>query len=271
VLALVAAGVYVVTTVNRVQVPDVAGLDRAAAVNQLRESGLNPVVETEPDGSVQAGLVIGTDPGAGSSISSGGDITVDVSTGPEQRRVPDVTEMSYEAAVRALGEAGFDSVRRMPQASTAAQLDRVIGTIPASGQDSATSNEIVILVGSGPSARDLPDVANQPGSRPFRIGGRGFHHDPAGDADSVLAAGQGGRHRSAGRLLGAQRRARHHQGLARQSVHHADHDRAVLRRCVQQLQSLGITGPLLRGPDVDGRRRPPGPGWCARIRRRAPG
>src|SRR3546814_20448786 len=100
---------------NRVRVPDVQGLTQQEALSQLQDSGLSPVVDAKPDGSVEAGRVIGTDPAAGGSVSSGGDITVNVSTGPEQRRIPDVSRLSYDEALKTLADAGFDNVRRMPQ------------------------------------------------------------------------------------------------------------------------------------------------------------
>lgn len=68
---LVIAGVYIVGAMNRVRVPDVQGLTQQEALSQLQDSGLSPVVDAKPDGSVEAGRVIGTDPAAGGSVSSG--------------------------------------------------------------------------------------------------------------------------------------------------------------------------------------------------------
>ncbi|QVI29889.1 Stk1 family PASTA domain-containing Ser/Thr kinase [Mycolicibacterium neoaurum] len=252
VLALVAGGVYVVGALNRVQVPDVTGLDRAAAVSQLQDRGLDPTVDTMPDGTVQAGQVIGTDPAAGSSVSEGGDITVNVSTGPEQRRVPDVASMSYEDAVRALRDAGFDNVRRQPQASSAEQLDRAIGTEPAAGQDSATSNEIVIMVGSGPSSRQLPDVTGQTVEQATKnLNTAGFTTILQADTDGVLAAGEvAGTDPAPGASVATDAPITLKVSRGNQfpmpdltGLFYAD--------ALQQLQALGFTGRLLKGPDVD--------------------
>ncbi|MGU3503023.1 Stk1 family PASTA domain-containing Ser/Thr kinase [Mycobacterium sp. C31M] len=249
---LVIAGVYIVGAVNRVQIPDVQGLTSQEAVSQLQDSGLNPVVDSRPDGSVESGRVIGTDPGSGSSVSSGDDVTVNVSTGPEQRRIPDVANMSYEDAVQALEDAGFSDVRRQPQASSAEQLDRVIGTIPAARQDSATSNEIVILVGSGPSARTMPDVTGQPVEQATQnLETAGFTTILQAETDSMLPIGQvaetdppaGASVPSDAPLTLKVSRANQFAMPDLTGLLYAD--------AQQQLQALGFTGLLLKGPDID--------------------
>ena len=39
--------------------------------------------------------------------------------------------------------------------------DKVIGTNPPANQTSAITNEITVIVGSGPSSKQVPDVAGQ--------------------------------------------------------------------------------------------------------------
>ena len=249
---LVIAGVYVVGAMNRVRVPDVQGLTQQEALSQLQDNDLSPVVDAKPDGSVPAGRVIGTDPAAGGSVSSGSDITLNVSTGPEQRRIPDVSQLSYDEAVKTLQDAGFDNVRRMPQASTSEELDRVIGTDPAAQQDSATSNEIVILVGSGPSARTVPDVVGQTVEQAGRnLDTAGFTTILQADADSTLPPGQvAGTDPPAGASVASD--APITLKVSRGNQFAMPDLRGLLYGdALQQLQALGHTGPLLKGPDID--------------------
>ncbi|WP_395310811.1 Stk1 family PASTA domain-containing Ser/Thr kinase [Mycobacterium sp. AMU20-3851] len=248
---LVFAGVYLVGAMNRVQVPDVHGLAQQDAVSRLQEQGLSPQLETRPDGSVESGRVIGTDPAAGASVSAGSDITVDVSTGPEQRRIPDVSRLSYSEAVRTLRDAGFENVRRMPQASTAEELDRVVGTMPAAQQDAATSNEIVILVGSGPSARQVPDVTGQNVEQATRnLGTAGFTTILQADADSVLPAGQvAGTDPPAGASVASDAPITLKVSRGNQ-ITMPDLRGLFYGDALAQLQALGFTGPLLKGPDI---------------------
>lgn len=249
---LVVAGVYIVGAMNRVRVPDVQGLTQQEALSQLRDSGLSPVVDTTPDASVEAGRVIGTDPAAGGSVSSGSDITLNVSAGPEQRRIPDVSRLSYDEAVKTLADAGFENVRRMPQASTSEELDRVIGTVPAAQQDSATSNEIVILVGSGPSTRTVPDVVGQTVDQARRnLDTAGFTTILEADADSTLPPGQvAATDPPAGASVATD--APITVKVSRGNQFSMPDLRGLLYGDAKaQLEALGFTGQFLKGPDMD--------------------
>jgi serine/threonine-protein kinase len=249
---LVLAGVYIVGTMNRVQVPDVHGLTRQEAVSRLQDRGLNPQVDTKPDGSVEAGRVIDTDPAAGATVASDGDVTLNVSTGPEQRRIPDVSAMTYDEAVRTLRDAGFDSVRRMSQASKADEKDRVVMTIPAAQQDSATSNEIVIVVGSGPATRQVPDVTGQTEDQARQnLGTAGFTTILRTDADSNLPAGQvASTDPPAGASVASDAPITLKVSRANQ-FEMPDLTGLFYGDALQLLQSMGFTGLLLKGPDVN--------------------
>ena len=79
--------------------------------------------------------VIGTDPGANASVGAGDEITINVSTGPEQREVPDVSTLSYADAVKKLTAAGFEKFKQANSPSTPELKDRVIGTNPPANSD----------------------------------------------------------------------------------------------------------------------------------------
>ena len=79
-------------------------------------------------------------------------ITINVSTGPEQREVPDVanadaTPSAVEQAHGRRLRARSSRVRRRP---TPEHKDQVIGTNPPANSTSAITNEITIVVGTGP-------------------------------------------------------------------------------------------------------------------------
>ncbi|MGH3553999.1 MAG: Stk1 family PASTA domain-containing Ser/Thr kinase, partial [Mycobacterium sp.] len=92
---------------RNVQVPDVRGQASADAIAVLQNRGFKTRTQQKPDSTVPPDHVIGTDPAANASVGAGDQITVNVSTGPEQREVPDVSKLSYAAAVRKLKSAGF--------------------------------------------------------------------------------------------------------------------------------------------------------------------
>ena len=146
---------------RNVQVPDVRNQASADAIAALQNHGFKTRTQQKPDSTVQPDHVIGTDPGANTKLGAGELITVEVSTGPEQREVPDVSSMSYAAAVKKLKSAGFGRFKQVNSPSTPEMKDKVIGTNPPANQTSAITNEIAVIVGSGPSSKQVPDVAGQ--------------------------------------------------------------------------------------------------------------
>jgi eukaryotic-like serine/threonine-protein kinase len=142
------------------QVPDVKGQVQADAIAALQNRGFKTRTNQEPDSTVPPDHVIDTDPAANSAVSAGDDITINVSTGPQQREIPDVTKLSFTDAVRKLKAAGFDKVQQTASASAPEQKDRVVGTLPPANQTSAVTNVITVVIGSGPDSKAVPDCAN---------------------------------------------------------------------------------------------------------------
>jgi serine/threonine-protein kinase len=94
-------------------------------------------------------------------VGAGDEITISVSTGPEQREVPDVSSLSYSDAVTKLKAAGFSKFKQANSPSTPELSGKVIGTNPPANQTSAITNVITVVVGSGPETKQIPDVAGQ--------------------------------------------------------------------------------------------------------------
>ena len=145
-----------------VQVPDVKGQASADAIAALQNAGFKTRTQQKPDSTVPPDHVIDTDPDADTSVSAGDEITINVSTGPEQRAVPDVSSLTYAEAVRKLTDAGFGRFKPASLSSPPEMKDKVLGTNPPANQTSAITNEITIVVGSGPETRQVPDVKDQP-------------------------------------------------------------------------------------------------------------
>ena len=145
-----------------IQVPDVRGQVSADAIAALQNRGFKTRTQQRPDSTIPPDHVINTDPGANASVGAGDVITINVSTGPEQREVPDVSSMSYADAVTKLKAAGFTKFKQANSPSTPELLGKVIGTNPPANQTSAITNVITVIVGSGPETKQVPDVAGQP-------------------------------------------------------------------------------------------------------------
>ncbi|OMC07607.1 MULTISPECIES: Stk1 family PASTA domain-containing Ser/Thr kinase [unclassified Mycobacterium] len=144
-----------------VQVPDMRGQVSADAIAALQNRGFKTRTLQKPDSTIPPDHVISTDPGANASVSAGDEITINVSTGPEQRELPDVSSLSYSDAVKKLTAAGFSKFKQANSPSTPDLIGKVIGTNPPANQTSAITNVVTIIVGSGPETKQLPDVAGQ--------------------------------------------------------------------------------------------------------------
>ncbi|MFI5506094.1 Stk1 family PASTA domain-containing Ser/Thr kinase [Mycobacterium sp. NPDC051804] len=174
-----------------VQVPDVSGKVSADAIAELQNRGFRTRTQQKPDSNVPPDHVIATDPAANSSVDAGDEITISVSTGPEQREIPDVRNLSYDDAVEKLTDAGFENFRPSSSPSTPEMKDKVLGTNPPVNQTSAITNEITIVLGAGPETRPVPDVKGQAQDSSVQIlTASGFTKTVPVEVDSTLPAGQ---------------------------------------------------------------------------------
>jgi serine/threonine-protein kinase len=146
---------------SAIQVPDVRGQVSADAIAALQNKGFKVRTQQKPDNTVPPDHVINTSPAGTTTVAAGDEITLNVSTGPEQREVPDVATLSYADAVKRLTAAGFGKFKQSDAPSPPELKDKVLSTVPPANQTSAITNEITIVVGSGPKTRDIPDVTGQ--------------------------------------------------------------------------------------------------------------
>jgi serine/threonine-protein kinase len=141
--------VFVSSGAELVTVPDVTGTDQVAATQTLNRAGFAVEKVTEPSDTVDAGLVIRTDPPAGAAAPRGSTVRLVVSSGPDTVAVPDVVGMTQSQATAALRSAGF-TVRVVPVASTPANRGRVIAQSPLAGSEAPRGSAVTITVGGGP-------------------------------------------------------------------------------------------------------------------------
>ncbi|MBB3748779.1 serine/threonine-protein kinase [Mycolicibacterium sp. BK634] len=144
-----------------VQIPDVRGQASADAIVALQNKGFKIHQVQKPDNTVLPDKVIDTDPPANSMAAAGDDIAINVSTGPKQVEVPDCTAFSAADCTQKLKDAGFTKFKQTNSASKPEDKDRVLQTVPPANQLSAITNEITIVIGSGPQNAEVPVVAGQ--------------------------------------------------------------------------------------------------------------
>ncbi|MFO7590700.1 MAG: PASTA domain-containing protein [Acidimicrobiia bacterium] len=92
-----------------VEVPAVAGQGWETAAANLAEKRFAAVRRDEFSDDVEVGIVIGTDPAAGTLAPRDSEVVVRVSKGPELIEVPSLVGLTVEAASEALADAGLSA------------------------------------------------------------------------------------------------------------------------------------------------------------------
>jgi serine/threonine-protein kinase len=144
-------------------VPDVAGLPQADAEDKVKAAGFKPKVEQVTSADVKKGLVVETSPSQGSLIERGSDVTLRVSTGPEQVQVPDVVGETEDNARSAIESAGL----RVGKVTDKETVDEDPGTVleqsPAKGKSVAKGSAVKLTVAKAPPDVTVPDVVDETG------------------------------------------------------------------------------------------------------------
>jgi serine/threonine-protein kinase len=146
---------------NRQRIPDVSGQSPIDAKVQLQNLGFKTLTNPASSATVRQGTVIGTDPAANTNARLDDTVTINVSSGPEQRPIPDVANLSPSDAADRLKAAGFVAVDRTDAASATVPKGVAIRTNPPAGTTSAVTDKVTIEVSAGPDTQRLPDVAGQ--------------------------------------------------------------------------------------------------------------
>lgn len=91
-----------------IAVPDVVGQVSDDAIATLDDAGFTTSSEEQPSDDVEEGLVISTNPRAGTEVAPGSEVVVVVSTGPEPVDLPDFTSDEHVPAVGGTPQIGVD-------------------------------------------------------------------------------------------------------------------------------------------------------------------
>jgi serine/threonine-protein kinase len=144
---------------ERFTIPAVTGKTYDQASAAFAALPLRLVQSDAPDGTgkITKGLVMRTDPGAGSEVRRGQIVTVYVSSGPPVITVPDVTGQSFGDANQALSAAGF-SVSKAQDYSTSVPQGAVISTSPAGGSNAVKFTTVTATVSQGQPFVTIPDI-----------------------------------------------------------------------------------------------------------------
>ncbi len=141
---------------NTIPIPDVAGLDVPAATKQIADVGLTSTQRQQASDTVAAGVVVGTNPSAGTDVAKQSTVTILVSTGPAEVTVPSVLNMTVEAATAALEKVGLQV--------TTIEVDspKPVGTVvkqdPKPGIAAKSGDTVTLSVSKGTTKVSVPNV-----------------------------------------------------------------------------------------------------------------
>src|SRR5437868_3490590 len=143
-----------------IAVPDVRLRARPLAVRQIQNAGLVPRVIKAPSDTVPSAQVSDENPGGGSKVARGSTVTLTVSSGIPQVRVPNVVGQNVTDAVAALAAQGLNpKIRRI---FSSEQTDTVTAQQPAAGDQVAKGETVHINVSRGAKPVQVPDVRGEP-------------------------------------------------------------------------------------------------------------
>ncbi|HKP18192.1 MAG TPA: Stk1 family PASTA domain-containing Ser/Thr kinase [Gaiellaceae bacterium] len=149
--------VLVSTGKPKVTVPGVTGDRSEDAVAAIAARGLKADLH-RINSDKEAGTVTGQFPKAGTRVTKGDRVRINVSQGPKPIAVPPVVGSAYESAAATLQGAGFAVARREVDANdpkgVVVQMDPGANTLAAKG------STVTLFVSKGPTESAIPDVTS---------------------------------------------------------------------------------------------------------------
>jgi eukaryotic-like serine/threonine-protein kinase len=155
-----------------VPVPNLAHDTQAAAQQVLAGLGLKWTIATQPNMTVESGVVISNSPNTGTLVP-GKSVALTVSSGKPQVAVPAITvnTESFNQARADLTRAGLKA-QQDPQYSNTVAVGDVISVSPPPGTQVSVGSSVTVVVSKGPHYVNVPPTRN----------------DSVGTADQILTA-----------------------------------------------------------------------------------
>ena len=146
-------------------VPELVGLDRVAAIEQIGANGWEyEILEGRADGSVP-GQVLAQDPLPNVELDEGEVVVLTVSLGQGLRAVPtDLVGLPFDQASARLVEAGLAVAEPQRAFDENVPVDAVVALGEGTPPDVETGTAITLVVSDGPEPRTVPAIV--PGSAP---------------------------------------------------------------------------------------------------------
>jgi serine/threonine-protein kinase len=145
---------FVSTGPKLAKVPVLVGTQRSVAVQQIRGRGLEPSV-SEEESATPAGEVISQSPDAGSEVEPGSLVSIVVSAGKKQAKVPNVIGKLRADAVQAVRDAGLSPAVEEEETEVAGKVGRAIDQFPPPGSELEPGESVTVIVGKRASSEPV--------------------------------------------------------------------------------------------------------------------
>lgn len=139
---------YVSSGKEITDVPDVRGMNTSEAAAALEKVGLqlDSTVHETSSQDVAPGGVVDQSPAAGAQVSKGTKVTITVSTGAEQQRIPVVTGMKWDQAEGNLTSLGFTPVVQYVDST---EPEGTVISVDGEGNQAAVGTQVAVQVSNG--------------------------------------------------------------------------------------------------------------------------
>ncbi|MEW2458434.1 Stk1 family PASTA domain-containing Ser/Thr kinase [Streptomyces albus] len=159
-VALLGTGVWYISSGQFTTTPAVLDLTQAKATAKLTDAGLDVKVEREYSERVERGHVIGTDPKPGERVRKTGSVTLTVSRGPNEVKVPDLSGTPLADARRKLKDAGLKPGQVSRRFDEETAQGSVVTTDPGAGSRRRPGAAVALTVSKGAPV-EVPDVVGE--------------------------------------------------------------------------------------------------------------
>jgi serine/threonine-protein kinase len=190
---LVAAGLatwwFVAGPGSPTVIPRTTNLAYAKAASALEQAHLTPKRQDQFDETVPKGVVMSTDPGAGTEVSRGTDVTVTVSRGPERYAVPNVVNKSKAEATDQITAAKLVVGDTSEAYSESVAAGLVVSVDPKVGTELKRGTKVALVVSKGRQPIAVTDWTGKPADQAVNdLTGKGLQVDATEQQFSTTVA-----------------------------------------------------------------------------------
>ena len=170
--------------------PSVIGLDRGEARKKLTQMGFEVKVVNTINEDVEEGKVFSQDPEVGTKLRKGNTVTIEISSGVGEEKVPDVADKTLTDASLVLEEVGF-TLKATDEFSDSVETGKAIRSAPKAGTKQKRGSTIEVFFSKGSATVVMPNVLNLDSTTAAaQLGKAGFDVITVNETSDTVAAGK---------------------------------------------------------------------------------